>query len=131
MRTPSRISRTLRWWSEALAGGKPIVTHEPQAGFYKRKLVKGGPWVAARIWLHQEIDPETGQLMADEVLRCEVGGRARDPVEQWTWLCNEPISQAEYEYLMASRTWAAANAPHEPVANPMKPVDHNLLPIPF
>ena len=33
-----------------------------------------GPWILCRIWVEREVDPATGELMAPEVLRCEVGG---------------------------------------------------------
>lgn len=131
MRKPSALAPLYRWHAAALAGRKPVVTDDPQAGWYRRKLVKDGPWVAARIYLYQEIDPASGELLADEEMRCEVDGERRDKDDQWTWLCNEPITEAQYRYLLDTRRWAERHSPDDPHADPRKPIDHNRTPLPF
>lgn len=101
---------------------------DPQCGWFKRRLVKDGPWVPARIWLEQKIDQD-GELTAPEILRCEVDGRPRDPHNEWTWLAARPIGKKEFEYMTDLRSWQRANAPRElTVAGA---IDHTKTPLPF
>jgi hypothetical protein len=103
MRQPTRASVAFRWWSEAVAAGGRAAReiNDPQCGWYRRRLVKGGPYVPARIWIVREVCPETGELLCDETLACEVNGLRRDPVAQWTFL--QPISRQEYDALCAAQ----------------------------
>lgn len=127
-RTPTPLAEVYAWHRDALAGKRPAITYEVHAGFYKRKLVKGGPFVPARIWLHQETDPETGELVADEVYLCEVDGKRLDAEEQWTWLCSRPITEAEFNFMSADASWCQENAPEAPQANPRAPVASRAIP---
>lgn len=129
MRTPTPMPEAYAWWSAALAGSAPAITGDAHCGYFRRRLVREGPWVPARIWLHQDIDPATGELMADEVMLCEVNGSRRDPVDQWIWLCSNPITREEYRFLQKTLAWAKNNSPAE--ADPTKPVDFNKLPLDF
>lgn len=133
IRQPTPLWEILRWHHNALAGRKPpIHESEPQCGWFRRRLVRAGPWVPARIWLEQEVDEETGELVADEVLCCEVCGEPKDPYDQWTWLAGQPISEEEFNHLMAVRRWAGWNeVESEPLANPRKSIDHLKSQIPF
>lgn len=119
----------LDWWRRALAGEKPPITSEPHAGWYKRKLVKGGPWVAAAIWWHGPVDAD-GEPDGDEVLLCAVDGTHQDPEEQWTYLAANPITEQEYRYLCALRAYAQAHDSAEPLAEPRKAIDRLTAPIP-
>jgi hypothetical protein len=130
MRTPTPHVDLYGWWMVALGGGDPETTHDPQPGYYKRRLVKGGPWVAARIWLDQPID-ELGELCGDETLQCEVAGRWADPEDAWTWLCANPISEQEFKYLTALAEHCAAHEPSHPSANPRQPINHLQTPLHF
>jgi hypothetical protein len=130
MRTPTPHVDLYGWWMVALGGGDPEVTHDPQPGYYKRRLVKGGPWVAARIWMDQPID-ELGELCGDETLQCEVAGRWADPEDAWTWICANPISEQEFKYLTALAEHCAAHEPSHPSANPRQPIDHLQTPLHF
>lgn len=101
IRQPSRFRQIYGWYLAALSGLAPA-THDglPEAGWFKMKLVQGGPWVPVRIWLDQVIDPETGDLADDEILFCEVSGEAvpRSRMEEvWTYLI--PIQSADFEAL--------------------------------
>ncbi len=127
--TPWRIAYA--WFVAAIEGMAPPITSEPQPGFFERRLVKGGPFVGARIWLHQEICAETGELMADEYLRCEVDGIEMDAEDQWTWLAGKPITEARYRYLSGLRDWAAGFSPDDPAANPSRPLNALETPIHF
>lgn len=76
--------------------------------------MRSGPWVPARIWLVDgERDPETGELLSDQELRCAINGKDRDPYEVWTWLCGHPISRQEYDSMTRVATWAAGSTAPE------------------
>lgn len=101
MRQPTPISR-LYAWHRAMLEGRAAAIHEdePQCGWFKTRLVKGGPFVPASISIHREID-ENGDLASDERLVCEVNGAARDPYTAWSSVCKNPISRADYLELKA------------------------------
>ena len=102
IRRPTPPSVAYAWHRAALAGENPP-THDglPQPGWFKVRLVKGGSYVAAKIWIEREIDPMTGELAAPEQYRCEVDGMSRSPASIWTHL--KPISKAEYDALLHRR----------------------------
>ena len=78
---------------------KPIHEDDPQPGFYKRRLVRGGPWVPAAIWVVEPERDEAGDLMSDEIWCCQVNGISVDVYDQWTWLAGHPITREEYDRL--------------------------------
>lgn len=90
------------WHRAAIAGDNPP-RHEglPECGWYRTRLVKGGPWVPVRIWCQQKVDQMTGELTAPEEFRCEADGMRRDPARMWTFLT--PITRADFEALSARR----------------------------
>jgi len=99
MRRPSTLAQIYAWHRAAISGQRPP-RHECEAhcGWYKRRFVKQGPWVPARIYLDRDIDPLTGELTRDEVMRIEVEGLdGGDPLNHWTYL--SPISREEFEHL--------------------------------
>ena len=102
MRMPTPPSKALKWWKSAVSGENPP-RHDglPECGYYRTRLVKGGPFVAARIWLEREIDPATGELSAPEEYRCEIDGMPRNAANAWTYL--EPITREEYDALLHRR----------------------------
>ena len=133
MSKPTPHAALYAWHTEAMKGvfGEfdIHIGEEPQCGWFKRKLVKGGPFVPARVWMYQPVDDE-GDLCGDEVLQCEVDGKFADPEEAWSWLCGNPISEAEFKHLTALRQWSEEHAPTEPYANPRQPVDWQKVPTP-
>ena len=78
----------------------PTHEDEPHCGLFKKRLVARGPWVPASIYVERTVCPDTGELLSDERLRCEINGHDADPVEAWTWLARFPISQSEYDDLV-------------------------------
>lgn len=114
IRQPTPLSRQYAWYRAAIFG-RDAPRHDglPESGWFKYRAVKQGPFVPVRIWLDQDICPVTGDLMADEVLRCEALGQSRNPETIWTYL--RPIPRAEYDALVdLHRTMdlmAAVNAP--------------------
>ncbi|MGP9790664.1 hypothetical protein [Roseinatronobacter sp. NSM] len=99
---PTPPSVAFAWWKSAIAGEAPP-RHDglPECGYYRTRLVKGGPFVAARIWLHREIDLTTGELSEPEEYRCEIDGMPRNAATAWTYL--EPISRDDYNRLLHRR----------------------------
>ena len=102
IRRPTPPSKAFKWWKSAVSGENPM-RHDglPECGYYRTRLVKSGPFVAARIWLEREIDPQTGELAAPEEHRCEIDGMARSAANAWTYL--EPITREEYDALLHRR----------------------------
>ena len=93
----------------------------PEPGFYRLRMVKAGPWVPVRIWLEDgDRDPETDELMSDQVLRAKVGDQERDPSKIWTFLWD--ITEEEYYFLLSRARWATAHNPTAPEANPKRPI---------
>lgn len=100
----------------------------PQPGFFKVRLVKGGPFVGAEIRHGPSRDPETGGVMYERSYfwSAEINGRlVRDPSPDpltagvfRIWESGTPIDEAEYRFLIADREWCARNAPQTPEANP-------------
>lgn len=135
MRAPTPREVAFAWHSNALKGvfGNEIDRHPdlPQCGWFKRRMVRGGVFVPARIWLYSPIDIGSQELVDDEVLLCEVDGQRADAVEQWSYLCGHPISEAEFAYLTALRQHAQIHEPDLPHADPRKRVDWLTSPIPF
>lgn len=96
-RRPSDRAAAWAFWRDVLAGHFRAVTWEPQCGFYRVK--QAGRSLAVSIDLHQEIDPETGELIADERLVCTVDGRERDAGDVWERCAGQPITEEEFHRL--------------------------------
>lgn len=116
MRRPSRMLNLYAWHRAALAGEAPP-THEadPQCGWFRCRMVKGGPWVPARIWLHQAVDPITGELAEPEEYLAELNGERTDAVRLWPRVARRPITRAAFDALVAEHAsnprMAATHAP--------------------
>lgn len=121
----TKITDPLIWWEAGLKMAPVEIPAEPQCGFYKRRLVKGGPWVPARIWREAETDYFTKEPTGKDILRCTVGTKSCDAAQEWPRLAPYPVKQSDYEYMTATAEWAKVHAPNEPEANPAKPIDWN------
>lgn len=138
-RQPTPRSILYAWHASALiavakygdlrAAGIEIDPNAPECGYYKRRMIRGGPHMPAEIWMEQPT--EGGELIGDERLRCEIDGRPADPIDQWTFLAGRPISEKEFRHLRRAANWTRINAPEEPLANPHQAVDRLKTPIPF
>jgi hypothetical protein len=131
MRRPTPVAALLAWHAAALRGLSPVNDGTPRCGWYKRRLVRGGVFIPARIWMAQDICPETGELLCDEVLRCEVNGTPADPEDAWSWISANPVTEQEFRYLAARIAFAIQNEPDDPFAAPTRPIDINRAPILF
>jgi hypothetical protein len=86
----------------------------PEAGWFRRRLIPKGPWVPARIWIEPpETDAETGEVTAPERMLCEVDGKRVDVFRAWTWLGQNPISEDQFMDMKAAgfRDLAPDDAP--------------------
>ena len=125
---------------------EPIRENDPIPGYYRRRLVRGGPWVAARIWVERaQREPcdecagagcytckgEGEVPIHDDLLYCQVNGEPRDPFAEWTWLAGQPIGEDEYRLMMARGAWDRNYAPASPGANPAQTIDHLRIRPPF
>ena len=122
IRQPTRDP--LKWWRFALMDPR-TARHDadPQAGFYVRRAVRGGPLLPVEVRLVQEIAPATGELTADERLEAEELGRRIDPFRIWTHL--RPVPVEEFEALVerhrVDERMAATHVAFDLAATPMRP----------
>lgn len=102
MRSPTSLDVQYDFWRRSVAGERvPRTEEDPQAGFYKIRMVRGGPFIPVEIWLEQEIDPETGELTAPEELQAICNAQPCDPLDVWTYC--RAISAEEYDALTGAR----------------------------
>ena len=86
-------------YQQNLAGAS-VALHadHPQAGYYKMRLGKGGPWVPVAIW---EKDGVMVAMRGDGK-----GGRTRvEPDAIWTYVAGNPVKQAEAKYAFEHGSW--------------------------
>lgn len=122
----------------------PVSVWPPVAGHYAIKLVRGGPRVPVRIWFglpiidgeeqdrahgwFVEVDGRTNRVERDdEGYRCSVPLSVESV---WPFCAKDPITEAEYRFLIAHAAWARDYAPEHPKASPREPVDFSTL-LPF
>ena len=118
---------------------QPKSADTPRPGHFKMKLVKGGPWVGARInekpcfctigggdentehtWTEDCDRSPTPRLIG------EIGERETDPGK--IWIYGTQITSAEHKYLIDTARWAKKHAPSDPAARPGKAIDLNQIP---
>lgn len=136
IRQPSTASSALAWYWQAINDKSLHLATEainydvPECGWYQGRQTRGGPFVPVRFWLEQEVCPDTGELLSDEIIKCEINGREADPQAVWSWVCQDPITEQEFDYMVARAKFARKWAPDEPAANPFKPTDWSKVPTP-
>jgi len=117
------VADAYAWWRKALevGGGRELtreqqtalgVTHEPQAGFYRRAL-KNDTDLPIAIW------------QGDDGMVGLAGNRPVNPDDVWTWCCRRPISEEQFRAVAAGEPWPDA----PPVAEAK--VGHNQPTDPF
>lgn len=105
----------------------------PQAGLYRVRLAREpAPWCPLRIWQGFPLDPETREpLERGWLWRAELHEVEVDVWRHWPYCAGEPISEAEYRYLVALHRHATTHEPHLPEANPRQRVDYGTLTFQF
>ena len=103
---------------------------EPQPGFFRTRIVKGGPLVVAEIRYGPALDPDTGDTLdRPHLWEALIAGRhvrtpSPDPIEAGVfriWGIADPIDEATARFMMADAAWCAEHAPARPQANPRRP----------
>lgn len=108
----------------------------PEPGFFKLRLVKGGPWVPASITrpctctIGGDRPPHEWKETCDRfpTLAGEINREEGDIYQIWAY--GREISEDEYNHLTALCEWAEKHAPHEPEANPYQAIDPMSMAIP-
>ena len=107
---------------------RPIA--DPQPGFYRLRVHKGGPWTPAVIFrpcpLEMHIDEPWNWLDRWPRLAAEIDGIEVEIERVWHW--GQTIKQAEYEFLRADHAWCRQHAGHLPEARPQFGVDVSRIP---
>jgi hypothetical protein len=100
----------------------------PEPGFYRLKLVRGGPFVPARIYVPCPFEIEDESQLGWPVERRHCAGMQRwslratindedaDPLD--VWQRGNRISAIDYHKMIAVRDRAVAHEPYAPEANP-------------
>lgn len=104
MRRPTDLTAAWAHWRDRINGVPRAVTpDQPQPGLYRAR--RHGRHVGVQIDLVQEIDPATGELIAEERFVAFVGADAfydrRYIDDVWLRCAGNPISEAEFARLQA------------------------------
>lgn len=106
----------------------PRQIDKPRPGFFAMRLVKGGPEIAARIYLPCPLDPEfCGPLDRSRHLLAEVNGEEKPDWVYRIWTGAREINKAEFHYLRDDAAWCRRFAPHEPRANPRQTINSRQM----
>ena len=101
----------------------------PEVGFYRIRLVRGGPFVPARIWRSVATDPVAGETLdRSPVMMGELAGEPVDPNALWRSCMGRATSEEEYQFLLDDYRWARTFAPDDPIANPKTPIAKKAAP---
>lgn len=91
-----RIVSVSDFWLRALKGERlPISTDWPECGYYRTRLVRGGPWRPVRIWREEERGDD-GELLHEPATLCLRDGEAVAASACWPWAAMHPITTDEY-----------------------------------
>lgn len=106
----------------------------PVAGFYRFRLRADGVRGAVRIWHGPPLDPVTGEEL-DRSWRWQasINGEGIDIDHVWPMCAKDPLTEKEYNFMLARQDWAKRHAPESGFADPRK--KHDLFdintPLPF
>lgn len=100
---------------------------DPQPGHYFRRYVRGGVKIPVRIWIEDGDRDDAGNLMSDQIIRCEVAGEQADPFAAWLMCYGNPIPKAEHDYLLAVLRHAEQHDPAAPEATPREAINLGAL----
>jgi hypothetical protein len=118
----------------------PRMIDNPEPGFFKVRLLKDGPWVAARIEYGPTKDPETGEpLDRSPMWTATIDGKpladspSPDPLKAGVfriWHSGRRIEEEDYLLLLRHAEWAKQHSPNDPAANPTQRIDLMRAPLP-
>lgn len=93
------MSATYDYWQQALQGiFGPVHEGDPQPGFWRKRLTRGGAYIPAAIW------EQDGAMVA------VVDQKPADASEIWTFVCRYPITEAEYHKRVETGAWSDEDA---------------------
>ena len=88
------MSDQYAWYRAKLRGeAPPIHDSSPQCGYFKRRISRGGAFIAAAIW-----SDGSG-------LQCRVGDALVDVHDEWIWLAGRPIPEADARFWFENKRW--------------------------
>lgn len=106
----------------------------PNAGLYKIRRVRHGPWVGVRLWFDTDRtepgNPEN-KLDRSAIWRCEIDGQEVELLRAWPQCERNPVDRKEYRWLLADASHARRHRPAAPEANPTHAVDIGSMPALF
>jgi hypothetical protein len=97
---------------------------QPTEGFYRMRLVRGGPLVGIRIWFGPPLEPWTREEM-DRAPRwnAEVNNLHAEFDRVWPACMRERIDEDEYRFLTDRCGWARMWDGFDPMGQPTKRVN--------
>lgn len=79
----------------------PVHESQPVAGYYKKRLHRGGPWVPVYI---SDLRPGDTQMQA--LVGDGKGGRTQvNAADIWTWCAGNPVDKAEAAFAFKNGNW--------------------------
>lgn len=111
--------------------GRP--NNDPQPGYWKIRLVKGGPYVPAcirRVQTTHEPGRPDNIMERSPFIAAFILGAPADLAEVWSRRGHE-ITKQQHDHLVAVARWARRNQPDEPIAEPSHRIDWNRTPVRF
>lgn len=103
----------------------------PVAGFYRIRLVRGGPLCAAMLWQGFGFDPDGGEPRGMWTWRAMVNCAEVHLDRVWPYCADKGCTEAEYDYLLAVHGHAKRWTPDMPEAKPREKVDLHRTPALF
>ena len=114
----------LKWHRESLAGiSTPIHDDVIHPGWFKRRLVKGGPEVPVEI--------KVVVIEGEKIISATQDGKPVKADLIWTYVAGKPITKTEFDFMTARAVHARAYLPDSPEANPRRKINHKSIPPQF
>lgn len=115
------------------AGEGAVPVSFPVAGWYRFRLRADGVRCAVKIFFGPPADPVTGELLdRSPRWQCLVNGEYFDDFNRiWPACARDPLTEEEYNFLIAKHQWALKHAPDSGLANPRRRNDLLQSPLEF
>lgn len=94
---------------------------EPTPGYFRMRLLRGGPLCGVRIWFGLPLEPWTREPM-DRAPRwnAEVNGQHAELDRVWPVCMKDPVDEATYQDFVDAAGWAQRNDGFDPVGQPYR-----------
>lgn len=83
--------------------------------------------VPVKITMVQDIGDD-GELLGPPSFEALQDGEPVKAHDIWTWVADQPISETDYEFMVAKADYAKKYTPNAPEANPRKKVNRKDIP---